>query len=215
MIRLDVEQGSRSWLNAKVGIPSASNFHRLVTPKTGKVSASLAEFAHELLAEQVLGRPLDDATTEFMQRGTIMEHAARKWYAFDRGCDIEQVGFLLTDDRRAGCSPDGLVGEDGGIEIKCFGAKHHMGMLLGEDIDKIRCQIQGALWITDRKWWDLVLYNPDLPSIVRRFEPDTAFIATLAGAVTQLHSYLDESKLKLQREHGLFEDFEAPTLKIA
>ena len=197
MIHLDVEQGSRAWLDAKVGIPSASNFHRLITPKTMKPSSAADGYMHELLAERILGRPLDDATTSFMQRGTVVEKAARDWYALQVDQDVEQVGFILTDDRRAGCSPDGFVGTTGGLEIKCPSAAVHIGYVLGEAADKYRCQVQGGLWITGREYWDFVSYNPDLPNVLLRFERDEKFIAALADAVAGFCVDLDIAAAKL------------------
>lgn len=214
MIRLDVEQGTRAWLDAKVGIPSASNFHRIITPKTLKLSSSVTKYRQELLAELALGMPLDDATTEFMQRGTLQEKAARDWYSLQRDCDVEKVGFLLRDDRRVGCSPDGLVGADGGLEIKTPAAKGHLGHMLGDSEDDHRCQVQGAMWLTGRAWWDLVSYNPDLPPVLRRYERDEKFIAAMADCVEQFLSFLDEGKEQLQRDYGLFEEFRRPDLKV-
>jgi len=213
MIRVDVEQGTKAWLDAKIGIPGASSFHKIITPKTGKMSASAAGYCHELLAEQLIGRPLDDATSDFMQRGTIMEHEARKWYELQTDYDVEQVGFLLRDDRSAGCSPDGLIGTDGGLEIKCPAAHTHVGYLLGDAQEKYRCQIQGGLWITERQWWDFCSYNPELPPVMIRFQRDDEFIAKLAECVAQFTEYMHESKLKLQAM-GLFEDFEFPPMRI-
>lgn len=200
MITLDLVQGSTAWLQAKTGIPSASNAHKIITPKTGKMSASAEGYAHELIAEQLLGKPLDDATSEFMQRGTILEQSARKWYALQRDVDVQQVGFLLRDDRRVGCSPDGLIGADGGLEIKCPSAAVHIGYLLGDAGEKYKCQVQTALYITGRSWWDFVSYNPDLPSALVRFDRDEEFITKLDAAFDQFLSMLDEMKLKLVRD---------------
>jgi hypothetical protein len=214
MIHIDVEQGSRAWLQAKVGIPSASSFHKILTPKTMKLSQSSDGYAHELLAEQVLGRPLDDATTEFMQRGTLLEKAARDWYSLQRDVDVTRVGFLMSDDRRVGCSPDGLVGEDGGLEIKCPSAPVHIGFLLGADADKHRCQVQGALWITGRSYWDFVSYNPEMPAALLRFERDAKFIAALAAALDQFHDSLTMWRAQLATL-GLFPTLAAPERKSA
>lgn len=215
MIHIECEQGSREWLMAKVGIPSASGAHRIITPATMKLSKSIDAYCDELLAEMILGRPLDDATTEFMQRGTLLEREARQWYEFQRECDVQDVGFLLTDDRRFGCSPDGLVGEDVGLEIKCPSAAVHVGYMRGVAKEKYRCQIQAGLWVTGRKYWDFVSYNPDLPPALVRFERDEEFIAKLAQAVGQFLNYLDTCKIGMQRDYGLFPDFELQPLRVA
>lgn len=215
MIHIDVEQGTKAWLDAKLGIPSASNAHRIITPKTGKLSASCEAYINELLFEQGKGHPLDDATSQFMQRGTVLERKARDWYELQRDCEVVQVGFLLTDDRRFGCSPDGLVGEEGGLEIKCPSGDVHIGYLRGEAGDKYHAQVQSSLWVTGRRWWDFVSFNPDLPSCLVRFERDEEFIAKLAAAVTQFSDYLAEEKEKLARRYAMFPEFRRPALRIA
>lgn len=198
MIRVDCQQGSEEWLRARLGIPTASRFSDIVTPKKGDPSASMAPYCYELLAEQLLGRPLDDQTSAFMERGTALEKAARAWYCFERETTVEEVGFLLRDDGRVGCSPDGLVGDDGGLEIKCPSAAVHIGYLLGEAGAKYRCQVQGCLWITGRKWWDFVSYNPDMPPVLVRFERDEDFIAKLAAGVDVLLGMLATHRVTLE-----------------
>lgn len=197
MIHIDVAQGTAEWLQARCGIPSASNFNKLVTPKTGKPSTSMLAYCYELIAEQMLGRPLDDATSAFMQRGNDLEQEARDWYSFVRDVDVQRVGFLLRDDGRVGCSPDGLIGEDGGLEIKCPSAAVHIGYLLGDAGEKYRCQIQGALWLTGRRYWDFVSWNPELPPVLVRFERDEPFIEQLSAAMDVFLAMLDANRAKL------------------
>lgn len=207
------EQGSREWLHVKAGVVSASNLHRVMTPSKMKLAAASEGYCHELLAEQVLGRPLDDATTSFMQRGTEYEQKARDWYSLQRDTDIERVGFLLRDDGRVGCSPDALVGTVGGLEIKVPSAKTHMGYLIDGVDENYRCQIQGSLWITGRRWWDFVSYNPELPSLLVRIERDEAFIAALDKTCAQFLAYVDECKDRL-RGRGLFANFAPEPLRV-
>lgn len=199
MIRVDVQQGSQAWLDARVGIFTASNFDKLITPKTQKPSASMDKYVYEVLAEMVLGRSLQDASSGFMERGTEMEREARAWYEFETDCEVEQVGLLLRDDRRVGCSPDGLVGEDGGLEIKCPSAGVHVSYLLGDAYESYYCQVQGSLWITGRKWWDFVSYCPGFPPKLVRFAADKAFHAKLSDCVIEAMVKLDEGKAALQR----------------
>jgi len=91
---------------------------------------------------------------------------------------VTEVGFISTDDGTFGGSPDGLVGDDGGVEIKCRNAKHHMACLLGIEDIADRLQVQGYLWLTSRAWWDVVAYNPELPiKIVRTHQDPTVQVA--------------------------------------
>lgn len=197
MITIDCVQGSPEWHEARLGIPTASQFHRVMTPKTMKLSSQAEGYACELLAEEMLGHALDDGASGFMDRGTQLERSAFEFYEFNRDVHTERIGFITTDDGRAGCSPDRLVGDDGGLEIKCPSAKVHVSYMLSQDADAYRCQVQGALWITGRAWWDWLSYNPELAPVLIRFERDEMFIAKLAACVNQFNSYLDELRLKL------------------
>lgn len=205
---LDCEQGSQEWLEARMGIPTASRFSRILTPKTRKLSAQRERLKHELLAESYLGYPIEWEPTQFMERGTDLEDRARAWYEFDRDVEVREVGFCLRDDGLTGCSPDGLVGDDGGLEIKCRGAAPHMAALLGDDDIADMTQIMGSLWITGREWWDVLAFNPAFPSVRIRVYRDEDYIADLAAAVDQFLEELAEGRELLERvgETGRSED---------
>lgn len=178
MITLDVAQGSAEWRAARLGIPTSSAFDRIITPKTLTYAARAEGYRNELLAEWLLGEPLDDGFTNgWTDRGKWLEGEARSWYAFQKDVEVVEVGFCLTDARDVGCSPDGLVGQVGGLEIKCPAAHTHVGYLLdpGSLVEKYRTQVQGSLWLTGREWWDVVSYNPAIEPVVERVIPDPAF----------------------------------------
>lgn len=214
MIRLDMEQGSAEWVMARIGIPTASSFDKIITNKTAKLSESAAGYAHKLIAEKLLGISLDEATSSFMERGAVMEQAAVAWYELQRDCDTEKVGFCLRDDGRAGCSPDRLVGGDGLLEIKCPSAHVHVGYLLDDAGIGYRAQCQGQLWITGRRWIDTLSYHPQLPKALVRVERDEDYIGKLAAAVEQFLSFRDECLLKLARL-GHIPQPDVPALKLA
>ncbi len=214
-IRFDVVQGTSEWAALRLGIPTASQFGRIMTPKTMKFSDQAEGYARELLAEQLLGVPMDSATSGFMERGTLLEKKAVDYYELQRDCTVDRVGFVTTDDGRVGCSPDGFVDDRGMIEIKVPSAAVHIGYLLGEAVaDKYRCQVQGSLLICERDWIDTEAYNPQLPTPIVRQHRDEAFIAKLDASIKQFLDYMDESKHKLQ-QYGLFPGFGVPDLKIA
>src|SRR5690606_16202558 len=141
----------------------------------------------------LLGYPMDwGGKSEYMERGTALEPEARAAYEMQRDVDVQVVGFIYADDRKlTGGSPDGLIGEDGGLECKCPAIHTHIGYLLNPHalVDEYRTQVQGYLWITGRRWWDLCSYHPDLPSVIRRIERDEAFVAALDAAV---NGFLDD-----------------------
>ena len=93
MITVECEQGSTQWLNARLGIPTASQFDRILSPKTLKPSASAEGYRHELLAEWLLGEPIDTVNTEWMQRGIELEPRAVQFYEFQRDIETTRIGF--------------------------------------------------------------------------------------------------------------------------
>jgi hypothetical protein len=183
MIEIPCRQGSPEWFAARVGIPSASNFHRIISPKTGKPLAGAVTYRNELLAEWMLGASLDSGGTNWTDRGLALEDSAVKFYELQRELDTSEIGFIMHDTLPVGCSPDRLVGEDGGLEIKCPSPGIHVGYLLGM-ADQYKAQVQGALWITGRQWWDLMSYNPELPPALVRVQRDVEFITKLDAAIT-------------------------------
>jgi hypothetical protein len=214
VIRLDCEQGSPEWFAARLALPTASRFDQIITPKTLKLSASSEKYRNELLAEWLLGESLSAGHDgEFMNRGRALEEEARDWYELQRDVEVERVGFILRDEQNAGCSPDGLVGADGGLEIKCPSAAVHVGYLLDSVGEAYRCQVQGSLWITGRAWWDVLSYHPSLPKALVRVERDEAFIEALARLHGQFWEYLQEGKEAL-RKRGIHPLKEQPGLRL-
>lgn len=205
MIRLDVEQGSAEWLAARIGVVTASQFSKILSNKTAKLSTQSAGYAYQLLAEQALGVPMDGASSGFMVRGSDMEKSAVAYYELTKDIDTEKVGFILRDDRRVGCSPDRLVGDDGLLEIKCPWAPVHISYLLDDEGIGYRAQVQGQLWITERAWCDTLSFNPELPPALVRQPRDEPYIKALSSAVLQFCEYMEELKEKL-RKFGLFSD---------
>lgn len=197
MIHVNVPQGGAAWIQARLGLPTASCFDRLITPKTMKPSASTEPYLDQLLAEWLIGEPLDPDLLGFMERGRELEDDAVRFYEGLRDVETTACGFCLTDDRRAGASPDRLVGEDGGLELKCPGAAAHVGFirhLREPKPTKYYAQIQGGLWVTGRQWWDFMSYHPTIPPVVVRYPRDEAFIATLAAIVAAFCDKLDAER---------------------
>lgn len=215
MIRHDVVQGTTAWAQLRVGIPTASRFDEIITPGKLQLSKSCDKYAHELIAEQILGVPLDNATSGFMERGTVLEKKAVSYYELQKDVEVDRVGFVTRDDGRVGCSPDGLIiGEPGGVEIKVPSAGIHVGYLLGSAGEKYKLQVQGCIWLCELDYWDFVSYNPDLPSTIVRFNRDDDIIKPLAAGVDQFIGYLHELKLQLQEKYGLFPALKPAPLKV-
>jgi hypothetical protein len=200
MIQLDVVQGSPEWEAARLGIPTASRFSDIMTPKTRKYSTGSARYMRELVFEKIAGWPATDASSGFMERGTALEDRARAWYEFEYEAEVRPGGFWLREDRQAGASPDALVGDDGLLEIKCLSAVNHIGCLLGE-FPADMTQVQGQLWLTGRTWCDVVAWNPDLPPSVVRVWRDEEYIEALAECVDRFLTELGEAMNRID-EYG-------------
>lgn len=194
---IDVEQGSAAWIEARLGLPTASNFASILT-RTGKPSGGQERYLAELVAEWFLGEPVSDYVSEFMQRGTKEEASAIAAYEFDKDVDTETVGLCLTDDGRAGASPDRLVaGGVGLVEIKVPSAVVQTMYVLSGPPDDYKVQVQGQLWVCERQWDDLYLYHPHLPNVWYRHERDDKFIGLLSAEVRAFCDRLDAAKAKL------------------
>ena len=161
MIEINCEQRSLEWHQARAGLVTASNFHRVITP-TGKVSSMVNDLILETVASVYNPKMHEENFVSFtMQRGAELEDEARESFTMETFLEVKQVGFIKHEDLLVGCSPDGLIGDDAIIEIKCPQSKGHMSNLIRKVDPKYYPQIQGQLWLTERKQCYFVSYNPD------------------------------------------------------
>lgn len=184
----DCDQGSEAWHQCRLGIPTASRFSDVLAKGEGKTRA---RYLRDLAAEIIRGSVEEDTySNAHMERGHAQEDEARRMYAFMADAEPVRVGFIR--DGRKGCSPDSLIGDDGGLEIKTA-----LGHIQVERLQKgglpseHRAQVQGSLWVTGRKWWDFCSYSPGLPPLIVRVERDDAYIASLSAAVDAFNEELD------------------------
>ena len=182
---IDCEQGSPEWWQCRQGIPTASGFDRIVTPAKGELSKQADAYIYELIADRIMGVPenVESFTSREMQYGIDTEPEARAWYQMETGLMVRKVGFCVADDGSIGCSPDGLVDPDGGLELKCPLAKTHVGYLMQGGLPaEYKLQVHGSLVVTGRSWWDFVSYCPGIKPVMIRVEPDE-FTAKLRDAL--------------------------------
>ena len=198
MIILDVEQGSLAWLQARAGLPCSSNFDRIITTK-GEPSAQRQKYLYTLTGERLTGMPMETYTNGNIERGKELEAEARAAYEFITDNEVKQVGFCLNEGRSYGNSPDGLIGEDGGLEIKCPTLS-----VAVEYLDKGKLptaywqQLQGALLVTGREWWDFCSYFPGLPPLIVRVERNEEFIEKLHDELVVFCIELDELTARIK-----------------
>jgi len=187
------EQGSPEWLASRLGIPSASMFAKIVTTK-GAWSTSADSYINQLVAERLTGEREEVFQSHHMIRGTELEPDARDLYSLMTDSEVTEVGFCLHDTLAAGCSPDGLIGEDGGLEIKCPAPSTHVEYLRGGVLpSKYKQQVMGCLWITGREWWDFMSYHPTMKPLIVRVERDEEYIAALEKCVTQAVHLIEQN----------------------
>ena len=185
MIVHDCPQRSDTWFALRLGTPSASNFDKIITPG-GKASTQAEAYMHTLLAEILTGQQGGMESNSWMQRGTELEPEARGFYELTTGHDVAEVGFITLDDGSAGCSPDGLIGDPGMLEIKCPAPQTHVGYLLsGELPSGYKPQVQGQMWIAEREWADFLSYSPLMPPVLIRVHRDEAYIKAMASALAK------------------------------
>ncbi len=188
---INCDQGSLDWFKARAGIVTASEFQTLLMKgKGGGDSATRRTYMRKLAGEIITGEPMESFTNAHMDRGKVMEQEARDLYAFMTDCEPMQVGFIKSG--RKGASPDSLIDDNGGLEIKTR-LPHLMIELLesGEVPNEHIAQVQGGMWVAEREWWDFVAYWPKLPLFVKRVYRDESYINKLAEAVDQFNGELD------------------------
>lgn len=189
---IDVEQGSDEWLSLRKGVLTASNFSKIITSK-GEPSKSANDYAYELAAQTLMQDVEETYKSPEMMRGNELEPLAREAYEQWSFNSVKECGFMLSNCEKFGYSPDGLVGDDGLIEIKCPKAKNHLKYLKGGKCPtEYYAQVQGGLFVSKRKWCDFISYHPDFYDehqlFVFRVLPDLDFISKLAERIAQFTS---------------------------
>jgi len=158
-------QRTEDWFGERLGKVTASRVADIMAKTKGGYSTSRANYAAELIAERLTGRRAEGFTSAAMQRGTDLEPIARDAYSFLTGHAVTETGFVPHPViEMTGASPDGLIADDGLVEIKCCGAARHIAVLKGDPAeDRYVKQMLWQMACTARQWCDLAYYNPDLP----------------------------------------------------
>lgn len=205
----DLEQGTDAWLEARRGILTASVVGRLLTP-TGRPANNDTSrgVIHALAAERITGRVEPTSMTPDMWRGVESEPFARTHYAAHHASQtVTEVGFMIRDDWGfpIGYSPDGLVGEDGAIEIKAPRGKTHLQTVLADEVPPYHMpQLQTGLLVSGRDWIDYVSFLAGEPLYIKRVTPDPAWQDAIVAAATQFEEAVNRiTETYAQRTRGL------------
>jgi len=205
---IDCVQKSPEWYAARCGKVTASRIADLMAKTKTGWGASRANYMAELVAERLTGTVAESYVNAAMEHGTKTEPEARAAYQFFIGADVEEVGFVLhpiIDD--SGCSPDGLIGKDGMIEIKCPNTGTHIETLLGSGTpDKYIKQIQWQMRCCHRTWCDFVSYDPRLPTrmqlFTQRIPRDDVMIAEIEQEVLAFLKEVEAKVSALTTKYG-------------
>lgn len=168
MKRYDIPQGDDAWLTLRAGKVTASRCRDARdTLKSGKPSQKQIAYAAQVAVEHIAGHPVDQVFQNWqMKEGHVQEPLARMAYEEMTGYLVEEVGAFATDDDHFLYSPDGAVGNDGLIEIKSlFSPDRIIQIVAGEDYSDFEDQCMFGLWLTGRKWIDLIVWAPALERI--------------------------------------------------
>ena len=198
-----MDQRTDEWFEARLGKVTAS---RISDAMAAPTTAAYLNYQAQLIAETLTGQPYDSYTNAAMQWGTDYEAEARSIYELMTNNDVEEVGFvphLII--KQSGASPDGLIGEDGQIEIKCPNTATHIKTVTTRKIEKkYRDQMTWQMACTERKWCDFVSYDPRLPVehnlCIIRFERDDEAIKKMEESVRE---FLGAMKDKLDQLHSM------------
>lgn len=201
-----MEQRSPEWFAARLGKVTASRIADVCAKTKTGWGAGRKNYMAELVAERLTGRNAYSYSNAAMQWGTDMEPDARTAYEFYRSVTVKEIGFVphprMAD---AGASPDGLVGDDGLVEIKCPNTASHLETLLGAAIpEKYLFQMQWQMACTGRQWCDFASYDPRLPEAMQlhiaRVSRDDGLIRTLEMNVADFLAELEQTVRRLREQ---------------
>ena len=201
----DIEQGTDEWFAIRCGKVTASRVADVIATTKSGYSASRANYEAQLICEILTGKSAESYSNAAMQWGTETEPLARAQYELKTGNMVNQVGFVVHPIiKQAGASPDGLIGEDGCIEIKCPNTSTHLDTLLSQKVpSKYITQMTWQMVCTGRKWCDFLSYDPRLPEnlqlYIERIELDEDYAKKLQNEVVMFLVEVNEKVEKLRK----------------
>ena len=185
---IQCEQNTPEWFEARTGLITCSEFNQLLAKGQGKTRRSLLL---KKAAERITGNTETEYENQHMIRGKEQEAIARELYIEQTGIAITKCGFMKNGN--VGYSPDGLINDDGLIEIKSRLAYIQADILLNDKVpSENMAQIQGGLWISGRKYLDYISYCPGMPLFIKRVFPDADFISNLQIEINKFEEELQK-----------------------
>lgn len=197
----DCPQGSEAWASLRLGKVTASEAGNLLTPtfkiRTGEMPQT---YLCKKVAEAYRGEVLPGFGGSWeTEQGAINESEARHWLSFALDKDVTQVDFVVSDDGRYGCSPDGLIGDDSGLELKCPQHTTHVKYLLdGELPDEYAVQVHFSMYVTERPEWLFLSYQKNFPKLLLTIKRDDERCSQIAKALSEFNEKFDAAMAKME-----------------
>lgn len=183
-------QGDSEWFANRAGKVTGSCIKKVMSKGRGKKpSQTRLTYMYELVTERLTGKPKESVSAKSLEWGKDVEDFAREAYEIKTGNIVIEEDFINHPSIDfLGCSPDGLIGDEGGLEIKCpVNSSVHVETLKNGMPDDHKYQVQFNMWNTNRKWWDFASYDPRMPEhlqlYVERIYPDEEFISEMMPAI--------------------------------
>ena len=211
MIEHRVEQGSAEWFALRMGVPTASEFDQIMTPKTMKPSESRHKYACRLVAERLMNYQSESLEgIGHIRAGKENEPKAARQLAFSRDLEVRECGFFTTDDRRFGASPDRMVvGKNEPVELKAPTDLVQMQYILLDNATIYRCQRQGQLWVTEADKGHFYSFHPMMPEVYEETGRDEPFIYKLSQALERFSDELALMMEKAKRDGLIFQKYDS------
>lgn len=206
-MKANAAQESTDWMQARCGMFTASRASDLMARTKSGPSASRGNLLALLAVERLTGQPVETYQNDAMRRGNELEGEARDAYSFTTGNPVQESGFIVNDALpRTGCSPDGFVGSDGLVEIKCPAsmAKHLDALRNGSHAQEYRWQLQHQMLVTERQWVDAVSYDPRFPENLQlaivRVPRDNEAIQSLINEIEAADAEVEATVREIQEK---------------
>jgi putative phage-type endonuclease len=203
-----MEQRTEEWFKARAGKVTASRVADIIAKTKSGYSSSRDNYMAELICQRLTGAVGESFQNAAMAWGTNTEPLARAAYVSAKGTSVEEIGFVPHPTiENAGASPDGLIGEEGLIEIKCPLTNTHMNTILEQEVPtKYHVQMQWQMACTGRQWCDFVSFDPRMPEhmqlYIHQVERDQKMIDNLEAEVIKFLKDMDDKIAKLNNLYG-------------
>lgn len=189
---IDCEQGTDEWFASRTGVITASSFNKVITSQGNRTSGKTRkDYCATRAGEIITGIYEKTFQSADMTRGIEMEAEARTFFELQTGFTVDQVGFIKHDEHpQIGCSPDGLIGDDSGFEVKCPKVSTHIEYLRKNKVPTVYYpQVQGSMLVTGRPSWYFVSYYPGLKPLIIKVERDEEYCKLM---LDELLLFVDE-----------------------